>query len=189
MHKLLIIDDEPDVAELVSSYFPTNEFSTHIANDGQEACSLLSELKPHLVITDAVLPKFSGHEIIEYIRKIRLKSIIFMMTGFDNISGKDAYDSGVHIFFRKPFNSEELLAAARRFLRHTNPESHYNALSKREMEILEMLAKGMTSKDIAKVAGISVSTVNKHRENMIKRIGAKNTAELLALTKGYQPSE
>ncbi|MGK5029022.1 LuxR C-terminal-related transcriptional regulator [Janthinobacterium sp. MDT1-19] len=56
------------------------------------------------------------------------------------------------------------------------------ALSRREQEVMVLIVQGRTSKEIARLFGVSVLTVRKHRENLLRRLGLRSTAQLIALT-------
>ena len=180
MYRTLIVDDDPDTVELLQSFLPPREFQTVTETTFSGAVERIASFNPEFILLDVVLSGESGFDLLRHIRHRKLKPVVFMVTGFDSVKGASAYDLDVHLFLRKPLeNPTEMRAAALRFLREYKLTRVDLDLSKREFQILELISKGMTTKEIATDLGISGATVAKHRENMLRRSRSKNTMELI----------
>lgn len=120
--KVLIIEDEPKIAEVIDAYLKTNNFDTMIAPDGEKGIQLFESFKPHLVILDLMLPIISGEEICSYIRK-QSRVPIIMLTAK---SSEDDKIQGLHLgaddYITKPFSPRELIARVNTILRRCSEE-------------------------------------------------------------------
>jgi len=118
--KLLIIDDEPSVIELITDTLSEFDYEIFGAFDGEKALSILKQVTPDLIIIDWEMPRKNGIETIREIKQIpTVKNIpIIMITGrmtsVDDL--KVAFDVGVIDFIRKPFSPVELVARTRSML-------------------------------------------------------------------------
>lgn len=109
--QVLIVDDEPDLAELVSFEFELIGSHVSIAENGQNAFKLCKEKNFDVIISDIRMPNGDGIELLKNIRKLDYKKpSIFLMTGFADISLQEAYHFGASAIFGKPFNRKELIA-------------------------------------------------------------------------------
>jgi two-component system alkaline phosphatase synthesis response regulator PhoP len=110
--KILVVDDEPQGAELLEAYLAGTEYDVEIASDGDEALRKVREFMPDLVLLDVMMPKISGFEVCK-----RLKAdpatkdiVVFMVTALDQKADIDrAVDAGTADFLTKPVNKAELL--------------------------------------------------------------------------------
>jgi two-component system sensor histidine kinase/response regulator len=66
--RILIVEDEPELAELLDGFLQRNGFSTRIAGDGLTACRLTEEFRPHLILLDILLPELDGWEVCRLAR-------------------------------------------------------------------------------------------------------------------------
>ena len=117
--KILIVDDDENIAELISLYLIKECFSTEIALTGQDALSLFKTYDPDLVLLDIMLPDIDGYEICTEIRKTHQTPIIMLSAKgevFDKVLGLKL---GADDYIIKPFDSNELVARVRAVLRRT----------------------------------------------------------------------
>lgn len=121
---VLIVEDEPPLAELVRYNLDKEGFRTLTVGDGEEAMLLVEEEEPELVILDWMLPGLSGIEVCRRLRerKTTRSTPIIMLTArgeeSDRIRG---LDSGADDYIVKPFSPNELVARAKAVLRRTSP--------------------------------------------------------------------
>lgn len=118
--KILIVDDDTNIAELISLYLTKECFDTLTVYDGQEALKQFSIYKPHLVILDLMLPGIDGYEVCRQIRKQSSTPIIILSAKgevFDKVLGLEL---GADDYIIKPFDSKELVARVRAVLRRYN---------------------------------------------------------------------
>ena len=116
--KILIVDDDNNIAELISLYLTKECFDTKIVNDGEEALSAFSSFAPNLILLDLMLPQISGYELLEYIVTVGTPVIIISAMGQvkDRIRG---LRMGADDYLSKPFQIGELLARVETVLRRT----------------------------------------------------------------------
>jgi len=119
--KILIVDDDEAIAELISLYLTKECFETYIVNDGEAALSAYESYKPNLILLDLMLPGIDGYQVC---REIRAKSTtpIIMLSAkgeiFDKVLGLEL---GADDYMEKPFDSKELVARVKAVLRRSLP--------------------------------------------------------------------
>lgn len=135
---VLIVEDEPPLAELVRYNLEKEDFRTLTAGDGEEAMLLVEEEEPDLVVLDWMLPNLSGIEVCRRLReRKKTKSLpVIMLTArgeeADRIRG---LDSGADDYIVKPFSPSELVARARAVLRRANPGLSEEVLSYEDIKM------------------------------------------------------
>jgi two-component system phosphate regulon response regulator PhoB len=126
MSRILIVEDEPAIAELIAINLRHAGFEVTIAGDAEQAQAALDQVLPHLVILDWMLPGTSGHSLARQWRAApRTRELpIIMLTAraeeADKVSGLDA---GADEYLSKPFSINELLARIRALLRRRSPSA------------------------------------------------------------------
>lgn len=119
--KILIVDDDSNIAELISLYLIRECFETVIANDGEEALRLFDEVGADLVLLDLMLPGIDGYEVCRQLRaRSRVPVIMLSAKGevFDKVLGLEL---GADDYMVKPFDSKELVARVKAVLRRNLP--------------------------------------------------------------------
>ncbi|MBR3232022.1 MAG: response regulator transcription factor [Lachnospiraceae bacterium] len=127
--KILIVDDDNNIAELISLYLTKEMYETRIAEDGEEALSIFREFDPNLVILDLMLPGKDGYEVCREIRQMKDTPVIMLSAKgetFDKVLGLEL---GADDYMIKPFDSKELVARVKAVLRR------YKAASPRPVEV------------------------------------------------------
>lgn len=117
--RILIVDDDENIAELISLYLIKECFSTEIANNGRDALRLVSTFDPDLILLDIMLPDIDGYEICTEVRKTKQTPIIMLSAKgeiFDKVLGLKL---GADDYMIKPFDSNELVARVKAVLRRT----------------------------------------------------------------------
>ncbi|MGI6118819.1 MAG: response regulator [Bilifractor sp.] len=115
--KILIVDDDNNIAELISLYLTKECFVCRIANDGHEALEIVEEFSPDLVLLDIMLPGIDGYEVCRRIRHASNIPIIMLSAKgevFDKVLGLEL---GADDYIIKPFDSKELVARVKAVLR------------------------------------------------------------------------
>lgn len=115
--KILIVDDDNNIAELISLYLVKECFDTMIVNDGEDAVAQFKEYKPNLILLDLMLPGIDGYEVCREIRKTSSVPIIMLSAKgeiFDKVLGLEL---GADDYMIKPFDSKELVARVKAVLR------------------------------------------------------------------------
>ncbi|MCR4891936.1 MAG: response regulator transcription factor [Lachnospiraceae bacterium] len=119
--KVLIVDDDNNIAELISLYFTKECFDTRIVNDGESALQEFGTYQPNLILLDLMLPGIDGYQVCREIRaKSQVPIIMLSAKGeiFDKVLGLEL---GADDYMEKPFDSKELVARAKAVLRRCQP--------------------------------------------------------------------
>ena len=117
-HRVLIVDDERPIRELLARFLSKRGFDVDIAADGKDALEKLYGDKPHLLLIDIRMPIMGGAELMEWVAHLDIDvPVICAMSGVaSDEEVADALRSGVADFFPKPLKLEELLSCIRRRL-------------------------------------------------------------------------
>jgi DNA-binding response OmpR family regulator len=108
-NSILIVDDDPDLRELLSEAFVTENYRTFTASNGEEALSILAKEKINVVLTDYQMPKINGAEMLsKMIEKKFNVPVIILISGFHDLSSEDAYDLGATLVLSKPMDMQIL---------------------------------------------------------------------------------
>jgi DNA-binding NarL/FixJ family response regulator len=175
-----MLEDEPDIAVVGE------------ASDGEEAIRLARQLRPQVVLMDCALPGTSGlaatKKILEESPKI---AVLMLSMHSEDTLVRQALDAGACGYILKNAVDLELAAAVRKAaagetvlaaqLSRTAPlkGQRHNALTARELEILQLIVGGKSNKEIADQLNLSVNTVSVHRANIMDALGIHKTAELV----------
>ena len=120
MQKILIVDDDANICELLRLYLEKNNYQTIVANDGMSAVSMNESHKPDLILLDIMLPKLDGWQVCREIRKTSEVPIIMLTAKgetFDKILGLEL---GADDYIAKPFDTKEVVARVKAVLRRSN---------------------------------------------------------------------
>jgi two-component system, OmpR family, response regulator ResD len=122
--KVLVVDDEESVRDLISMYFGKEGFQVSLAKDGREALRLNGEQHPDLVILDLMLPGLDGREVCRQIRATSRVPIIMLTARGEEIDRIVGLELGADDYVVKPFSPRELVARAKAVLRRgvTGPD-------------------------------------------------------------------
>ena len=116
--KVLIVEDDSNIAELLHLYLEKEGFETKVAKDGGKGVEYFRSFQPNLVLLDIMLPQLSGMEVLRRLRKEGVQLPVIMLTARDSVVDKvSGLDSGADDYITKPFAIEELLARIRAALR------------------------------------------------------------------------
>ncbi|HWW91076.1 MAG TPA: response regulator transcription factor [Solirubrobacteraceae bacterium] len=126
-HRVLVVDDEPNIVEVVKMALRFQGFEVETAATGREALSAVSRFKPHLMVLDVMLPDMEGFEVASRLGAQRAGVPIIFLTARDATEDKlRGLTGGGDDYMTKPFSLEELVARIRTILRRTgqaSPES------------------------------------------------------------------
>ncbi len=172
------------------------------AANGREAVRLSEQFKPDIAIVDIAMPQLNGIDAVAQISKIspNTRSLILSMHS-DETYILRALSAGAKGYILKDAAEDEILPATKsvlqgksyfspaiartlledyvRYLRQRGLEDSYDLLTDREKEILQLLAEGRSNKDVANLLGLSVTTVETHRTNMMQKLDLHSAAEIV----------
>ena len=118
--KILIVDDDSNIAELISLYLMKEFYETRIVGDGEEALAAVGSFEPDLILLDLMLPGMDGYQVCREVRSSRDTPIIMLSAKgeiFDKVLG---LEMGADDYMQKPFDSKELVARVKAVLRRYN---------------------------------------------------------------------
>lgn len=177
------------------------------ATSGSEACNETKKLKPDLLIIDMNMPEMDGPEVISRLRKDQIPTRILVLSMYNQPRLiRKAFQAGADAYLLKDKAPEELEKALKAIkngetyfgkgvhlnepgrCRQLKRERTYDRsdqfinqhlLTKRELEILQLISEALNNKEIAKRLFISDQTVGVHRKNIMRKLGATNAAGLI----------
>lgn len=187
------------------------------ASGGKEALEMIRTLSPDIAILDVNLPGMNGQQITHRIVQEKLKTRVLLLTGYDDLeqalhaalAGAAAYcakeigpkrliksireiSKGKYVVAEQVFTREELDAWIKSQIAATNrpysePGMPFHPLSKREMEVLSSVVRGMSNKEIAILLGISHQTVKNHVTAILRKFGVEDRTQAVvyALKRGW----
>ncbi|MGI9036978.1 MAG: response regulator transcription factor [Pyrinomonadaceae bacterium] len=115
--KILVVDDEPQIARVMRQILAAHQYKIRTASDGEAGLELFDDWKPDLVITDLQMPNVDGLELCRKIRASSKIPIIVLSVKDDEKTIVEALDSGADDYVTKPFGTNEILARVRAALR------------------------------------------------------------------------
>jgi DNA-binding NarL/FixJ family response regulator len=191
---LIIVEDHPVVAEGLQIMFDASgQFSIEgVAGTGKECTDLLRWFDPDVLLLDINLPDISGIDLCKkLIEKYPYLKILALTTYNERVFIQQMMDNGAYGYVLKNASSEEIMDAVievshgNRYLsadaENVLKKTHKNDLmiTRRESDVLKLLADGFTNLEIAEKLFISPLTVDSHRKNLIVKLQARNTASLI----------
>ena len=138
--KILIVDDDNNIAELIALYLTKECFETKIVNDGEEALREFASFRPDLIILDLMLPGVDGFEICRQIRSQKNTPIIMVSAKKDDIDKIRGLGLGADDYMTKPFSPSELVARVKAHM------DRYNRL----------IGSNVRKNDIVEIRGIKI---------------------------------
>jgi len=195
--KVFIVDDHYMVIEGIRSLLQ-NEKNIEWAGHATNAASCLAFLKdqqPDIILMDINLPDKSGIDLCKEVKeKYPLVFIVGLSTFNQQSFIQKMMDNGASGYVLKNATQEELTEAIESVMRgkiymsveasqalRKNISAEVPVLTRREKEVLELIAGGMTNNEIAKKLFVASTTVDTHRKNLLAKFGVKNTASLMKL--------
>ena len=115
--RILIVDDDENIAELISLYLLKECYDTKIVYDGEEAIKVFADFDPQLVLLDLMLPGIDGYEVCKYIRQSSQVPIIMLSAKSEDADKILGLNIGADDYLTKPFNPLELVARVKSQLR------------------------------------------------------------------------
>lgn len=159
-NKILIVDDDENICELLRLYLEKDGFETIVANDGEKAVKFAKLYNPDLILLDIMLPLLDGWQVCREIRK-QSDTPIIMLTAkgetFDKILGLEL---GADDYVTKPFETKEVIARIKAVLRRSNDKDKQNSVEEVRYDKLKI---NLTNYELV-VNGVRVDTPPKELE-------------------------
>lgn len=199
--RVLIVDDHPVTRDGLRAALSTSDEIDIVgeADSGEEAINEVNRLEPDVVFMDVRMPGIGGIEATKAIRQAHPDTKVILFTIEESRSAvADAIRAGVSGYLLKDVSASELVQAARlavdgkavihptltqAFIEEVQYVEHRpeTPLSRRESQILQRVAYGATTKEVARDLGISAHTVKTHLERIFEKLGANDRAQAVAI--------
>ena len=198
--RILVADDHPIVRSGLRKVLDAQPDMQVVAeaDDGVEAVKKALAEDIHLAILDVSMPKATGIQAAEELRKRKPELRLLMLSMYDSEQFLfEALRAGASGYVLKSDADHDLVQAVRRtmrgqsflypsavsslvkdFVERGRPDGEFDVLTPRELQVLKLIAEAYTSKDIAKELVISVKTVERHRQNILDKLGMSDRVEL-----------
>jgi NarL family two-component system response regulator LiaR len=189
---VLIVDDHEVVRNGIRSYLETNKEFEVVgeAESGEMAVKMVSEFIPDIVLLDLIMPGMDGVETTRQIKKISPRTQVVILTSYhEDVHIFPALKAGAISYILKDMKMEKLVDALQRAVRHevtlhplvaervlqnlrgeSEEPALFTELTERELEVLRLIAKGMTNSQIAEALVISENTVKGHVSNILSKL-------------------
>jgi two-component system, NarL family, response regulator LiaR len=190
---ILIVDDHEVVRNGIRSYLETIKDFDVVgeAESGEKAVRMVSELIPDIVLLDLIMPGMDGVETTRQIKKISPRTQVVVLTSYhEDVHIFPALKAGAISYILKDMKMEKLADALQRAVRHevtlhplvaervlqnirggdSEEPALFTELTERELDVLRLIAKGMTNSQIAETLVISENTVKGHVSNILSKL-------------------
>lgn len=198
MIRMILGDDHTMFCEGIRTLLERDEMEIlGTAENGQDLIRLARKVEPDIVITDMAMPVMNGLTAAREIRRHVPKARTILLTMFDEDTYVlEALKAGVRGYVLKAQAAEELVSAIRSVMRgsvYLSPsisqtvvdaylnktDMPYDPLTDREQQVLQLVAEGNTTKEVARVLGVSVKTAESHRTRIMQKLDIHDTAGLV----------
>ena len=141
--KVLVVEDDPDIRELLTLYFTAKGHTVETASDGQEALAQVRRAEPDCMLLDVVLPKLDGWSVLSAVRAHSHMPIILLTSLDDTDDVIKGLTLGADDYLRKPFEIRELEARIQTIVRRLDPESDPQRIAAGDI-VIDARAKSVT---------------------------------------------
>jgi FixJ family two-component response regulator len=191
--KVFIIDDDSEVSDALSALLQAEGFAVATYSSGSEFLESFDPTQQGCIILDINLPQISGLDLQPILAERGIDLPIIFLTGFGDVPKATAgLKAGAVDFLEKPVDAEVLINAVQQALeisvqrsgekaRQQEVEALYSHLTPREKEIIVLLARGYSAKQVGRALGISHRTAEIHRARIMEKLGVQSLADLVAL--------
>jgi len=188
-----IIDDDEAVRDSISMLLDTEDIEHVVYASAIDFLNVYNDAMSGCLVLDIRMPGMTGLELQETLNKRKSTLPIIFITGHGDIPmAVEAMRRGALDFLRKPFGEDDLLQRVNEALAraaegrqerdaHEQAHEHFETLSPREKEVFERVAAGQANKFVAIELGISERTVEIHRAQVMKKMGARSLAQLVRM--------
>lgn len=202
-HSVLLIEDHPIVrfglSVLISQHSDLNVVNT--VENGDKALEFLKKTSVDIIIVDLSLPDMNGIDLIKYIRRMDVQTPILVLSVLEEeFYAERAFAAGALGYVMKQEVSETIIEAIRKVIanelyasdkiknrllkkaigKHEEKDNSYlSTLTDRELQVFELLGKGLETRQIADTLRLSIKTIETYREHIKLKLNIKNSTELI----------
>ena len=193
--KVFVVDDHYMVIEGIRSLLQNEneiEWMGHATN-AVSCLAFLKQQQPDIIFMDVSLPDMSGTDLCREVKKLYLSVLVLGLSTFNQqVIIQNMIANGASGYVMKNATKEELLEAINTIIKGKNYFSFEVAIAlrktkensplitRREREVLQLIAEGLTNAEISEKLFISIPTVNTHRKSLLEKFEVKNTATLIS---------
>ncbi|STY28545.1 Legionella transmission activator LetA [Legionella wadsworthii] len=191
---VFIVDDDPEICKSFKWLFESINQQVKVYHNAKDFLDSYNNEQGCLII-DVRMPFMSGLELLEQLNASMNQLKVIIITGYGDISmAIRAMKAGAEDFILKPVNHQNLLEITQKCIKkinstpiqtHSNYHDRINSLTKREKQVMDLVVDGKLNKQIAYELDISISTVEVHRANVMRKMEAKSLAELIKINLIY----
>lgn len=187
---VFVVDDDPQVREALLLLMESVDLPVEVFESAEEFLSSYSPDRPGCLILDVRMPGMSGLRLQRRLSELGMRIPTLILTAYAEVPvAVEAFRAGALDFLEKPYSPQELIdrvhealradaQVRRRQARQEELRELFESLTARECEVLEGIATGKNSKQIADGLGITRVTVDFHRRNLQEKMGVRNSVEL-----------
>jgi FixJ family two-component response regulator len=194
--EIFVVDDDPAVRDTLSIVLSSGGYQVICFADGAALLAVARTRTPACILLDVHIPGKSGLDILKELRGEDYPAPIFIISGQGDIAmAVSAIKNGALDFIEKPFRGNEIVArlneAIGAYARRQGEGSASKAgslhfpgrepLTRRERDVLEQFTSGASNKEAGRLLGISPRTIEDHRANIMRKLGARNAADLIRI--------
>jgi len=192
---IFIVDDDEGIRDLLEMQAASIGIESRSFASPAEFLEQFSHVGPGCAITDMIMPKMTGLQLIQATRAAGIKLPFIMLTGHSDVAIACAsFRMGAFDFLEKPFSKSIFLEMAQRAIEHSRAQledeaekrelaEHLAILTDRERAVAAEMVNGDSNKVIARKLQLSHRTVERYRQNVLKKIGVRSVLELGELAK------
>ena len=126
LEKILIVDDDKNICEVINMYLESSGYDTKIVYDGKSAIEAFEKYKPNLVLLDVMMPNINGIDVLKWIRKEGITPVIMLTAKGDTFDKVLALEIGADDYVVKPFEPKELVARIKAVMRRYSFDKNTN---------------------------------------------------------------
>ena len=188
--RVFIIDDDDGMRRVLELQVASIGLESESFSQPTRFLEQFSHAGPGCIIADVLMPEMTGLQLLQAAREAHIGLPFIILTGHADVAiAVAAFRAGAFDFLEKPFPESILLEMVQRAIQHSRAaleaeaeqheiEDHMAMLTDREREVVAEMIDGNSNKEIARKLQISHRTVERHRQNALKKIGVRSVVEL-----------
>lgn len=186
-----VVDDDPDIRASLMRLFDAVDLRTELFESAEQFLQAGRATSPGCLLLDVRMPGMGGLQLLKHLQSLDEHPAVIMLTGHGDIPMVlQALNAGALDFIEKPANHQRLLESINKGLAFDREKraaelerrqfrTSIEALSARERQVLERMVGGASNKTIAQELGISDRTLEKHRAQIMQKMGARSLTDLI----------
>ena len=179
---IYFVDDEPKIREVVSETLEQFGFEVSCFACAADCLEQLRCQTCDLLITDVKMPDTDGIELLTEAQRFAPWLPVLLVTGYGDVPmATTAFKAGAVDFIEKPLDRQALLSAVKSVLKRINPSDPLlgKTLTRTEMRVLRLILDGKSNKEIARLFGRAMRTIEVHRSRIMRKLGVDNAVDLV----------